>query len=73
MRTQNSAVLWEVASRSDDLSEVELIERVILDNSDVDARSIVDMKISSLPGIAVYANDEGAVYKCDFGNGWKSL
>ena len=73
VRTQNSTTLWEVASRSDNTSEIELIERVVLDNSDVGNRPIVDMKINSSPGVAVYVNDEGTVYKCDFGSGWKSL
>ncbi|KAF7967207.1 hypothetical protein HWV62_35125 [Athelia sp. TMB] len=55
------------------MGEIELIERVVLDNSDVGNRPIVDMKINSTPGVAVYVNDEGIVYKCDFGSGWKSL
>lgn len=73
VRTQNSTTLWEAVSDPDDASGVQLIERVILDNSDLDNRPVVDIKINSSPGVAVYTNDEGTVYKCDFGSGWKSL
>jgi len=61
------------AISNDSASEVQLIERAIIKASDTGGRPIVDVKMVSLPTSGFIVNDHGAVYKCDFGSGWKAL
>jgi hypothetical protein len=73
VRTHPSTALLEVKVSDDSVSEVLLIERAIINSSDTGGRPIIDVKIASSPTAGIVVNDLGAVYRCDFGNGWKSL
>jgi hypothetical protein len=73
IRTLASTSLFEIkAFESDNAPDVQLIERALIYNSDTGGRPIVDVQISS-PSSGIVVNDHGAVYKCNFGSGWKSL
>jgi hypothetical protein len=74
IRTLASTSLLEAKGISNESTpEVQLIERAIIESSDTGGRPIVDIKLASSPTIGIVVNDHGAVYKCDFGSGWKSL
>jgi hypothetical protein len=74
IRTLASTSLLEVKAISNEsASEVQLIERAMIDSSDAGGRPIIDVKIASSPTSGIVVNDHGGVYRCDFGSGWKSL
>lgn len=74
VRTHASTSLFEVKAMSErSASEVQLTEKVIIGSSDTGGRPIVDIKIAPSPTAGIIVNDHGAVYRCDFGNGCKSL
>jgi hypothetical protein len=70
IRTLASTSLFEIKAFESD--NAQLIERALIYNSDTGGRPIVDVQISS-PSSGIVVNDHGAVYKCNFGSGWKSL
>jgi hypothetical protein len=61
------------AISNENAPEIQSIERAIIDNSDAGGRPIIDVRFSSSPTVGIIVNDQGSVYKCDFGSGWKSL
>lgn len=71
IRTFRSTSLLEIKKQFD--SPPELLERVILENSDTGDRPVMDVKISFSPIAGILVNDQGVVYRCDFGSGWKSV
>ena len=71
IRTFQSTSLFEIKKKIG--SPPELLERAILESSDTGDRPVMDVKINSSPMAGILVNDQGVVYRCDFGSGWKSV
>ena len=71
IRTFRSTYLLEIKKKFG--SPPELLERAVLESSDTCDRPVMDVKINSSPMAGILVNDQGVVYRCDFGSGWKSV
>lgn len=73
IRTFESTSIFNIDEHLDAPSRIKLVEKAIIDSSDTGGRPIVDVKISPGPISGVVVNDRGAIYRVDFGEGWKSV
>lgn len=73
VRTLASTSLYGVDIHDPSPARLRLTDRAFIDSSSTGGRPVVDVRITSSPETGLLVNDQGAVYRCDFGGGWKSM